>query len=103
MEEQNQQPLTSNQPTSQYQQGSQFAQQQEPQVSAAMEQKKRFPLIWLVVWLAAWPLAFAVALASRILFSSGTPSLINIFVILVGFYGVIGWIPFVVVLIRSRR
>jgi hypothetical protein len=77
-----------------------------PQVTAST--KKNFPVLWLVAWLVAWPLGFAIALFGRFVVgvdaSELIKTLVNISSALLGIYGLVGWIPFVIVLVlRSKK
>ncbi len=65
--------------------------------------KSKFPLIWLLAWLLSWPLAVVFSIIFRLILPDGSPTFVNLFVLLTGFYGLFGWIPFLIVLLRNKR
>jgi hypothetical protein len=71
-------------------------------VGATSGAKKPFPTLWLVLWLAAWPTALVLSVFTRFMLGGDIAPIFNIFTILIGLYGVVGWIPFVIVLIARN-
>lgn len=62
----------------------------------------------LVIWLCSWPLSFVITVLARLVFANSDDSVnlinagVNVLSILLGIYGLMGWVPVLIVALRNK-